>query len=140
MEFRSSSEEQTLEFAANLAAKAEKGTIFALHGNLGAGKTLFSRGFASGLGITEAVTSPTFTIVQEYNIPMGGKFYHLDLYRIQNDDEAIIFGIDEFILDEDSISLIEWPERIPELLPEHTIHIYFSHIDENTRLIKIEEL
>lgn len=139
MKYLTHSVEETEALAAQLAKTCQPGTIIALHGNLGCGKTAFSRGFAKALGIHEAVTSPTFTIVQEYIKPDQKPFYHLDLYRISNEDEAIAFGIDEYILNPQGISLIEWPERIEELLTPQTIHIYMSHVDENSRQIYIDK-
>lgn len=120
--FQSDSTEATEKFAADLAGKLPWGSVLALHGNLGAGKTVFSRGFARGLQITEPISSPTFTIVQEYPCD-GGMFFHLDLYRIDNSDSAYAFGIDEFLYDSGAMTLIEWPERIQDILPETTIHV-----------------
>ena len=119
---QSDSTETTEKFAAELAAKLPMGSVLALHGNLGAGKTVFARGFARGLQITEPISSPTFTIVQEYPCAQG-MFFHLDLYRIDNSDSAYAFGIDEFLYDKQGMTLIEWPERIADILPETTIHI-----------------
>ena len=110
-----------------------------LFGNLGAGKTVFSRGFARGLGITEPVSSPTYTIVQEYDIPTGGRLYHLDLYRISGVESALAFGVDEFIDDDNAIRLIEWPMRIDGILPDNCIKVTISHIDDETRTIEIEK-
>lgn len=120
--YHSKSASETEAIAAEIARSCGKGSVLALHGNLGAGKTVFARGFARALGITEHVSSPTFTIVQEYRFG-GGIFFHLDLYRIDNPDAALAFGIDEFLYAEDGISLIEWPERIDGLFPPHTIHV-----------------
>ena len=92
------------------------GMVVALEGDLGAGKTVLSRGVARGLGITEAVTSPTFTIVQEYARPAGGYLFHLDMYRISDDEAALAFGIEEYLFAPDGIALVEWPERIAGLL------------------------
>ncbi|OPZ24853.1 MAG: tRNA threonylcarbamoyladenosine biosynthesis protein TsaE [Lentisphaerae bacterium ADurb.BinA184] len=102
--------------AARLARRLANGQTLALHGELGAGKTVFARGVARGLGITEAVTSPTFTVVQEYPRPDGGWFYHLDLYRIAGARDAEAFGIEDYLFAPDGVSVVEWPERIAELL------------------------
>ena len=136
----SSGEERTLELGAKLSHVIPKGTVVALHGDLGAGKTVLSRGFARGLGITEAVTSPTFTVVQEYAIPTGGWFYHLDMYRITDEASALAFGIDEYLFNPQAITLVEWPERIEKLLDTpHTIHITLSHEGEETRALKLPD-
>lgn len=133
--FESSSPEETERFAAELAASLAPGAVIALHGDLGAGKTVFARGFARGLGVTEPVSSPTFTIVQEYGTPRG-MLYHLDLYRIENSDAALAFGADEFLCDSAAFALLEWPERIADLLPPHTIHLEILHAGEGRRILK----
>ena len=93
------------------------GKTILLFGNLGAGKTVFSRGFARGLGITEPVSSPTYTIVQEYDIPSGGRLYHLDLYRISGVESALAFGVDEFI-EEIDVNRGIWISPIPGMFED----------------------
>ena len=137
--YYTNSAEETRELAAKIAAETPNGTVFALDGNLGAGKTVFASGFARGLGITEPVSSPTFTIVQEY--PRSeGMFFHLDLYRIDNPDAALAFGIDEFLYASDAISLVEWPERIDGLFPPGTVRVTIERTEqEETRKITVEK-
>lgn len=109
----------TFMFGYELGQKANKGEIYCLSGDLGVGKTVFTQGFAKGLGIEEAVNSPTFTIVQEYE---GGRlpFYHFDVYRIADVDEMDEIGYDDCFYG-DGVCLIEWAELIDEILPEkHT--------------------
>lgn len=137
-EIKTGSEQETGTFAENFAKGIQCGTVIALHGDLGAGKTVFARGFAKGLGITENVISPTYTIIQEYRIKDGKWFYHLDLYRIKDSNSALAFGADEYIQSPSAVSLIEWAERVPELLPPDTIHIEITHISQNERGIKIQ--
>ena len=134
---RSFEETENAGFA--LAKSLNLNSTVLLFGNLGAGKTVFSRGFARGLGITEPVSSPTYTIVQEYDIPTGGRLYHLDLYRISGVESALAFGVDEFIDDDNAIRLIEWPMRIDGILPDNCIKVTISHIDDETRTIEIEK-
>ncbi len=136
-ELLSRSEEETEAFAAQLARELPRGTVLALDGNLGAGKTVFSRGFARGLGITEPVSSPTYTIIQEYALPGGGRLYHLDLYRISNSASALAFGVDEFLDDPESVALVEWPERIADILPPGTLRVEIAHLAENERRITV---
>lgn len=133
--FESFSPEETERFAAELAASLAPGSVIALHGDLGAGKTVFARGFARGLGITEPVSSPTFTIVQEYSSDRG-MLYHLDLYRIDNSDAALAFGADEFLYDRTAFVLLEWPERIADILPPHTLHVEIRHAGEEKRMLR----
>lgn len=133
--FETHSPEETEALAARIAGGIKPGAIILLRGDLGAGKTAFTRGFARGLGIQDPVSSPTFTIVQEY--PFGGKkmLYHMDLYRISNSDAALAFGIDDFLFDKNAISLIEWPERAEDLYPADAINIEIEHTPEETRRI-----
>ena len=115
------SPEQTFQIGVDLAKKAVPGQVFTLTGELGVGKTVFTQGFAHGLGITEPVNSPTFTIVQVYE---GGRlpFYHFDVYRIGDIEEMEEIGYDDYFFGK-GICLIEWAELIEELLPESIIAI-----------------
>ena len=140
----SDSESATAEFAADMASRIMSGTVLALYGTLGAGKSVFSRGFARGCGITGAIPSPTFTIIQEYatnGAPNGiARLYHMDLYRIADSNAALAFGIDEYLYDTSAVKLIEWPERIKDILPDNTLRIDIAHISENSREITIASL
>ena len=130
------SEEATLELGRRLAACLKFGETVALYGDLGAGKTVLSRGVARGLGVTEPVTSPTFTVVQEYRLPDNKFFFHLDMYRIDGEEAALAFGIEDFLFAPDAITLVEWPERIVGLLPpEQTLTITLEHSDHDRRRI-----
>lgn len=133
----SRSESETEAVGAALASELGPGTVVLLYGDLGAGKTVFSRGFARGLGIAEPVSSPTYTIVQEYETGSGNRLYHMDLYRIGDEHAALGFGVDEFLSDPDAISLVEWPERIAGLLPDTAVRIELVHRAENERGIKV---
>ena len=136
--FETCSPEETETLAAQIAAETRPGTILLLRGDLGAGKTAFARGFARGLGITDPVSSPTFTIVQEYVCPDGRMLYHMDLYRINDSDAALAFGIDDFLFADNAISLIEWPERAEDLYPPDAVNVEIAHTgSENCRRIPI---
>ena len=115
------SPEQTFQIGVDLAKKAVPGQVFTLTGDLGVGKTVFTQGFAHGLGITEPVNSPTFTIVQVYE---GGRlpFYHFDVYRIGDVEEMEEVGFDEYVMGE-GVSLIEWANLIEEILPERRTEV-----------------
>ena len=121
-------------FGESWAADLVGGEIFALHGVLGAGKTQLAKGLARGLGFRGDVTSPTFTIVHEY---LGGRLpmYHIDLYRIQNEKEAIDIGLEEY-LPSDGVTVIEWPERIASILPPQTQHWRLEVVSLTERVIK----
>ena len=104
-----------------LGETAKRGQVFALIGDLGVGKTIFTKGLAAGLGITEPVSSPTFTVVQSYE---GGRlpFYHFDVYRISDVEEMEEIGYEDYIYG-DGVSLIEWADLIADILPEHYTRI-----------------
>jgi tRNA threonylcarbamoyladenosine biosynthesis protein TsaE len=136
-EFISRSEADTEAFAADLAASLPRGSVLALSGDLGAGKTVFSRGFARGLGILEPVSSPTYTIIQEYPCPGGGWFFHMDLYRISDARSALDFGVDEYLEDPEAWSIIEWAERISGILPPQTLHLRIQILDGDARRITV---
>lgn len=132
------SDVETREFGKLFAKTVEDGTVLALHGDLGSGKTTFAQGLAEGFGITRHVTSPTFLIQKSYEILDGKMLYHLDLYRLQNEKEAEGIGINDLFSQKNNIVVIEWPEKIPSLLPKDTIHLYFAYVDEVTREIRRE--
>lgn len=139
MTFESHSREETIKFASEMAAKAKPGDVFTLTGDLGVGKTVFAKGFAQGLGVTEPVTSPTFTIVQEY---LSGRlpFYHFDVYRISDSDEMEETGFFDY-LDRGGVVLIEWAELIEDILPVPRTSIKIEKDldgDDDYRLITVE--
>jgi tRNA threonylcarbamoyladenosine biosynthesis protein TsaE len=128
--------EETEAIGAALAKTLSGGAILALHGDLGAGKTVFSRGIARGLGIDEPVCSPTFTVVQEYQ-GTRWRFYHVDLYRLQGVDDALAFGLEDYLEDPDAIIAIEWSERISELLSSSdVVHVTINH-SESGRNVRV---
>lgn len=119
--YESFSEEMTFEIGKKLGEKADKGEIICLEGDLGVGKTVFTKGFAEGLNIEENIDSPTFTIVQEYTegrLPL----YHFDVYRIGDISEMDEIGYEDYFFGE-GVCLIEWASRIEELIPESAIRI-----------------
>lgn len=135
MEFISHSPEETEQFAFNLAAKIKAPRVICLTGDLGAGKTAFTRGFARYFGIEKGVSSPTFIIMHRYN---GSEIInHYDLYRIGDFDELLDIGFEEQI--ENGISIIEWPDSFMEYLPQDKIVIKITRLGENERLISTED-
>ena len=133
----SRSEADTEAAGAALARELAPGAVVLLCGDLGAGKTVFSRGFARGLGVVEPVSSPTYTIVQEYELGSGNRLYHMDLYRIGDEHAALGFGVDEFLTEPGAISLVEWPERIAGLLPDDAVRVELKHLSPEEREIRI---
>ena len=132
--------DETQAFASNYAKDIANGKVIALIGDLGTGKTTFSQGFAHGMGIDEHVISPTFKLVREYH---GERIlYHIDCYRMESEKDFLNIGGEEFILSNNSITLIEWADRVKSLWSEDWIFIYFSLIDNksSSRMIKISNL
>ena len=124
MIIETNSEKETWDLGFSLGEKACAGQVYTLVGDLGVGKTIFTKGLAKGLGIDEPVSSPTFTIVQIYDegrIP----FYHFDVYRIGDVEEMYDIGIDEYLFG-DGVCLIEWPSRIEEVLPDTCENIWIE--------------
>ena len=138
MIFVSNSESQTINFASKFSKKVKLGSVIALIGNLGSGKTTFTKGFAKGLNIKEHVGSPTFKIVSEYE---GQYFnlYHIDSYRLKNSNDFLKIGGEEFLIQEIGFTLIEWADLISDILPKKTITINFSRLNhENSRRIEVQ--
>ena len=117
------SPDETAELAARLLRELPARRVLALHGDLGSGKTCFVQGLALALGITDYVTSPTFTIVREYAGPRP--LVHIDLYRIRSPDELLNLGFEEY-LEGPALLAIEWAERAGDLLPADTLHLTFT--------------
>ena len=117
----------------------EKANVIALHGQMGAGKTTLIHALCHAKEVKDAVGSPTFSIVNEYVFTENNverKIYHIDLYRLRDEKEAIDAGIEDCLYS-DHICLVEWPEKIPSLLPAETAHVFIELIDTNTRSLRI---
>ena len=129
--FTSKDESDTLELAQNIESEKFPNMVICLNGELGSGKTVFVKGFASSLGITDNITSPTFNIVKEY---LNGELplYHIDAYRLEDKKDDI--GITDYF-NKDGVTIIEWAELIEEELPEERLDIVFKLVDENTRVL-----
>lgn len=111
--------------------------VFAFHGAMGAGKTTFAHALCDAIGVTSTVGSPTFSIINEYAWP-GGKMYHIDLYRLKDEEEAMQAGVEDCLYS-GNICLVEWPERAPGIFPDNTVAIYLEAIDPQTRVLRIGE-
>lgn len=137
--FLSSSVNQTHQLARNLAQQLKPGSILALYGELGSGKTTFTQGLACALNITKPIKSPTFTLMRQYPLLENkGMFYHLDLYRIQSAEDIKSLDFQELITEKTNIIAIEWPEKIESLLSPHAIKICFQTISTTTRQIILD--
>ncbi len=130
---------ETLSLAEQLAANLRAGDVIAYRGDLGAGKTAFTRGLAKGLGCRGEVCSPTFALVHEYpkTAPRNLTLYHFDMYRISSADDLYATGYDDY-LESGGVLAIEWSENVEEVLPEDAIIITISRLGENEREIEIE--
>ncbi|MFN3705161.1 MAG: tRNA (adenosine(37)-N6)-threonylcarbamoyltransferase complex ATPase subunit type 1 TsaE [Thermoflexales bacterium] len=133
-ECTSHSEEQTQRLGMRLGALLQPGAVLALYGEIGAGKTSFARGVGLGWGADQILRSPTFTLVQKHHRAQdSAALYHVDLYRATNEEDLRTLGLEEIIEDPLGVVVIEWPERVQHLLPEHTIHVRLRTVDEYRR-------
>ena len=139
MKYISNSCEETQKIAADFAKTLKGGDVICMRGGLGAGKTAFTQGLARGLNVKEPVTSPTFTIVNEYEGRLT--LYHFDVYRISDSDEMYEIGYEEYVYG-NGVSVIEWPQRIEDILPEKRYEVDISKDysqGEDYRIIDIKE-
>lgn len=135
MEYLSHSPEETEQLGEQLGRTLRPGSVVAYRGDLGMGKTAFTRGLARGLGCTCRVTSPTFTIVNEYSgaLPL----FHFDMYRLDSSDELFDIGWEDY-LSRGGVCAVEWSERVEDALPEDTLWVSFARGDgENDRIITV---
>ena len=146
----SKNQEETMNLAAEIAKKLHGGEVLALTGELGGGKTTFTKGLAEALKVEESITSPTFVMLKVYNaiLPptnLQGSFkkvklIHIDAYRTETIEDIKSVGIEDYLNRDDVVMVIEWAEKIREILPKDTIDITFKFIDENIREITIHNL
>ncbi|GIO28126.1 tRNA (adenosine(37)-N6)-threonylcarbamoyltransferase complex ATPase subunit type 1 TsaE [Ornithinibacillus bavariensis] len=132
-ELKTNNAEETINVAERLANLLDAGSVITLEGDLGAGKTTFTKGLARGLGISRTLSSPTFTIVKEYDgrLPL----YHMDVYRLEGSDEDI--GFEEYF-NGNGISVVEWAQYIEDFLPSERLTIIINYLDEDSRLLTFE--
>jgi len=126
------SEKETIEIAQNFESEKFPNMVICLDGDLGSGKTIFTKGFAQALGIEENITSPTFNIIKEYTtgeMPL----YHMDVYRLDGNTEGV--GIEEYFT-KGGVVIIEWADTIEDILPKERLDIKFKVVDENSRVLK----
>jgi tRNA threonylcarbamoyladenosine biosynthesis protein TsaE len=138
MLFYAPSLENLPEIAAEIISFAKDSRIFLFYGEMGAGKTTLIKAICEFLGVTEPATSPTFSIVNEYD-GRNDKIFHFDFYRLKNETEALDMGYEEYFYSS-AYCFIEWPEKIPNLLPEHYISIRIEVTGENSRQITVERI
>lgn len=132
---------QIKQAASQLWQIAGRATVFAFHATMGAGKTTFIHALCDVKGVKDVVGSPTFSIINEYVYRKAGvekKIFHIDLYRLKDENEALETGVMDCLYGND-ICLLEWPEKISSRLPPGTVHIYIDIMDEQTRKLKIKD-
>lgn len=147
MKIISHSEKETYNFAKKLAGKMRGGEVLCLIGDLGAGKTAFTKGIAAGLGISNTITSPTFVLMKVYEVKLKveskklkvNKFTHIDAYRLSAGDELLHIGAGDYLLDLSCITVIEWADRVKDIWPPNSIIINFKILKDNKREIKITQ-
>ncbi len=137
LEFISHSPEQTVRLGARLGERLASGDLLCLSGELGAGKTTLVTGVGRGWGALEPVTSPTFVLVNEYRRADGLCLRHMDCYRLNSGGEALAVGLED-LLDSPGAMLIEWPERILEVLPRERLNLKLSWVSDSKRSFRLE--
>ncbi len=142
MEVTTSSTQETKKLAQQLAKKVKPDMVIALYGELGSGKTTFVSFLVKALGFDSRVQSPTFVLIRHYKKNTGEikSIFHVDLYRIIEAKEVEGLGLHELFEEKDALVIIEWPELLENYLPEGTIKIYFTYLDENSRRINVQNL
>lgn len=108
--------------------------VLALHGEMGAGKTTFTQAYCKARKVSDNISSPTFSIINQYSTQSGEIIYHMDLYRLKNEEEVFSSGVEDCLLSGNTC-LVEWPEKAAGILPDETLHLYFTAVDTETRKI-----
>lgn len=131
---------ETQKFGKDFLKQLHDAHVLALHGDLGSGKTTFVQGLAQGLGITQRIISPTFIIMRTYQAHASGfkHFYHVDLYRIKSERDIEGLGLLEIMQDPENLVVIEWPEKIENLLPDKRVDLFFEYIADDERKITMK--
>ncbi len=124
------------EAAAKLLLASTAYKVFAFHGEMGAGKTTFIHALCEVMEVKDAISSPTFSIINQYKTAGGQTVYHMDLYRIKDEGEAINAGAEDCLFSGNTC-LVEWPEKAPGIFPDDTLHITITYVNDNTRKLQI---
>ena len=138
MQITTKNSEETIRLGEKIGEKASSGMIIALYGDLGAGKTTLVQGIAKGLGINDYVTSPSFIIISEYKGRID--LTHIDLYRLDDKLQIEDIGIDDQFMKDNNVCVIEWAEKLGDLLPKGAVKINIDNLSENERKISVEGL
>ena len=117
-------------------AAIDKNKVIALHGEMGAGKTTFVHAICEAMGVTDTIGSPTFSIINQYQTNEGKTIYHIDMYRLKDEEDAIQTGVEDCLYS-GNYCFVEWPEKAPGIFPENTLHIHIAAVDNETRKLTI---
>ena len=141
MKIITKSEKETYNFAREFAMQLAGGETICMVGDLGSGKTAFSKGLASGLGVDKIITSPTFVLMKNYEAKNGSidKFAHIDAYRLSDANDLEAIGATDYINDDNCITAIEWADRVRDIWPKDCIEIDLKHLDGDQREINIKK-
>ena len=126
---------QTVE---HFAQEVREHSIIAFHGNMGAGKTTFITALCKYLGVKDSIGSPTYSIINQYKTTEGNTIYHMDWYRLRDEEEAIAAGVEDALYSGD-LCLVEWPEKAEGLLPDETLHVTIALADDGKRILSIHK-
>jgi tRNA threonylcarbamoyladenosine biosynthesis protein TsaE len=140
LEIVTHSPSETAAIGEALAGCLREGDVLLLHGDLGAGKTTLAKGIASALGVEEVVSSPSFALVNEYDTGLVAavtRLYHLDLFRLQSEDDLASIGFDDFMAPADGITVVEWPERASAALPERFLLVEIESVGPGSRRLRV---
>lgn len=121
----------------NLLPHFTHSSVIAFHGEMGAGKTTFISAFCKAMGVENSISSPTFSIINQYKSDGGTAIYHMDWYRLKDEEEAIQAGVEDALYS-GYLCLVEWPEKAPGLLPDDTLHVHLQTVNEQTRRLIID--
>lgn len=121
--------------AADFTGALQNRKVVALHGEMGAGKTTLVQAFCRALGVRDIMASPTFSIINEYTAGNGSPLYHIDLYRLNSEAEAVQAGVEDCLYSGNTC-FVEWPERAPGIFPDDTVHIHIEPVDDTRRKLK----
>ena len=135
MTLRAENPGQTVALGERIGALLKPGAVLALRGGLAAGKTTLVKGIAKGLGIADDIVSPTYTLIREYSGRL--RLFHMDAYRLGGSDEFLSIGVEEYLYG-DGVSVIEWSERVEEMLPENAVRISLEALPDGVRRIEVE--
>lgn len=135
IQFHVNNEKDTIKLGQMIGKHIVSGMVICLQGDLGTGKTTLTKGIVKGFGINDSVTSPTFTIINQYE--GRSNLYHIDTYRIESIEEMIDLGVEDYLPANDGVTVVEWPELIEDLLPKDRIALYFVSREDNQRDITL---